>query len=81
MGVRVRLREVSSYERCPLTGGVRLREVRNVEFSREIARTTVWCLLMEGVHLGEVTVSRGSTVVPKECVLIYMYNHLHCKYF
>ena len=32
MGVRVRLREVSAYERCPLTGGVRLQEVRNVEF-------------------------------------------------
>ena len=31
-------------------------------FSREIAGTAVWCLIMRGVRLWEVSVSGGSTV-------------------
>ena len=39
MGVRVRLREMSAYGRLKM-----------LTFSREIAGTAVWCLLMGDVH-------------------------------
>ena len=51
MGVRVRFREVSAYGRLKIQS-----------FSRKIAGTAVWCLLMGGVHLWEMSVSADSTV-------------------
>ena len=51
MGVRVRLGEESAYGR-----------IKMQSFSREIAGTAVWRLLMGGVRLREVSVSGGSTV-------------------
>ena len=50
MGVRVRLREVSACRRLKVSS-----------FSRDW-RTAVYCPLMGGVRLREVSVSEGSTV-------------------
>ena len=43
-------------------GGVRLWEVVDTEFSEEMASTSDQCPLTRGVHLQEVSTSRGSTV-------------------
>ena len=52
MGVRVHLQKVATYGRLQMSS-----------FSGEIAGTTVWCLLMGGARLREVSVSGGSTVL------------------
>ena len=51
MGVRVRFREVAAYGRLS-------REKKK----KKTAGTGVWCPVLEGVRLREVSVRRGSTV-------------------
>ena len=57
MGVRIRLREVATYRRLKLES-----------FSREITQIEVCYLLMSGVCLREVSVSRGQTVNKCTCI-------------
>ena len=45
-------------------------------FSREIAGTAVWCLLMEGVRLWEMSVSGGSTVISYSVSAVIIVNVL-----